>query len=121
MPKNEQAIVIGIPRALFYYKYPVFWQIFFENLGCEVIISPLTNKEIMTKGCQISEAESCLSFKIFQGHIDYLLNKTQADYVFAPRIISLRKHHLACPKFFGLPDLINLLSIDQRILSPDIE
>lgn len=75
----------------------------------------------MTRGCQISEAESCLSVKIFLGHVDYLINQTKSDYIFVPRVISLRTKHLSCPKFFGLPDLVKLLSPDQKILFPIID
>lgn len=110
--------VIGIPRALFYYKQPYFWQTFFEEMGWPVIISPPTNREILENGCQISEAESCLSCKVLQGHISFLLNPVRnkisngVDYIFIPRIMSLRKGHLSCPKFFGLPDLAKLLCSD---------
>jgi predicted nucleotide-binding protein (sugar kinase/HSP70/actin superfamily) len=116
---NKSMPIIGIPRALFYYKQPEFWPAFFEELGCQVIVSPFTNREILEKGCQVSETESCLSVKIFQGHINFLLDKV--DYIFIPRIISLRRNHLSCPKFFGLPDLARLLSVEQKILSPTID
>ena len=44
------------------------------------------------------------------------------DYLFVPRIISLRENHSSCPKFFGLPDLAKLVSKKEvKILSPTID
>ena len=78
MEEETKKASLGIPRALIYYKYSKFWPVFFESLGFEVIITPKTNKEILEKGCIISETESCLSYKIYQGHVDYLINKLTA-------------------------------------------
>ena len=47
-------ITIGIPKALLYYKYGELWTSFFEELGCEIIISPNTNKEILDNGIKFS-------------------------------------------------------------------
>ena len=121
MEKRDAKTSIGLPRALLYYKYQKFWPVFFEALGFEVKITPQTNKEILTKGCKIAETESCLSFKIYQGHIDHLINKQRPDYIFAPRIISLRKKHLSCPKFFGLPDLVKIQAEYTKIIAPEID
>ena len=43
-------ITIGIPKALLYYKYSELWTTFFEELGCDIIISPNTSKKIF---CQL--------------------------------------------------------------------
>src|SRR3989344_5081993 len=118
---TKEKLTIGIPRALFYYKKPYFWPTFFEELGCSVIISPPTQREILETGCKNSEIESCLPVKVLQGHIFYLLDK-KIDYLFVPRIISLRENHSSCPKFFGLPDLAKLVSKKEvKVLSPTID
>lgn len=118
---EKKSLIIGLPRALVFYKYPVFWPKFFKELGCQVILSPKTNKQILEKGCQISETESCLSFKIYLGHVDYLVNEVKPDYIFAPRLVSLRKDHLSCPKFFSVPDLAKLVGPKQPLLEPTID
>jgi predicted nucleotide-binding protein (sugar kinase/HSP70/actin superfamily) len=94
---------IGIPRAMLYHKYGVFWQAFLPQLGFDVVVSPETNKEILKKGASLAIDESCLSLKIYLGHVDWLLPKV--DYIFIPRIVSLKKNENLCTKFMALGDI----------------
>lgn len=96
---------VGIPRALLFYKYNVLWENFFKELGCELIISPKTNKEIMDTGIGIAVDECCLPVKIFLGHVSYL--KDRVDYIFIPRVISIFKKEFLCVKFWALYDIVN--------------
>lgn len=99
----ETKIKIGIPRALLYYKYQVFWKRFFEKLNCEVLISPETNREIMNRGVNLAVDESCLSLKIFLGHVNYL--KDKVDYIFLPHIVSVQRGERICVKLMALYDI----------------
>ncbi len=101
---ENRKIRIGIVRALLYYKYVAMWQEFFKQLGCEILTSPPTNKEILSRGLSVAIDESCLAVKIFLGHVDYI--KDKVDYVLVPRIESLIKNELLCSKFMGLPDVV---------------
>ena len=97
---------IGIPRAFLYYKYHVLWETFFEELGIEYIVSPETNKDILKRGTMHAIDESCLSSKIYTGHVDYLIDK--CDYIFIPRIASFSNHKdIVCSKFQAIYDVIN--------------
>lgn len=98
---------IGIPRALFYWKRPYFWETFFKGLGFEVLLSPPTNKEIVENGVKFSDQENCFSNKVFWGHILYLQGK--CDLIFVPRLKATEEKLEYCPKFFGLPDLAEVL------------
>lgn len=98
-------ITIGIPKALLYYKYKDLWITFFEELGCDVIISPNTNKTILDNGIKLSIDESCMAMKIYMGHVNYLLDK--CDYILVPRIKSIKKHEKLCTNFSCLYDLVN--------------
>ena len=51
----------------------------FKELGCHILLSPETNKEIMDQGINHSIDESCLSAKIYMGHIYAIIN--QVDYI----------------------------------------
>lgn len=104
--KNSK-IKIGIPRAMLYYKHKVMWSTFFEELGCEIVLSPKTNKLIMNEGINNSIDESCLSSKIFVGHVKHLIEQPDIDYIFIPRIASYGKDDKTCTKFFSLPDIIS--------------
>ena len=68
-------------------------------------MSPDTNKEIIELGKKYSTDESCLSLKIFLGHVKYLINK--CDYILIPRINSLKKNESMCTNFSCLYDLVN--------------
>lgn len=97
---------IGIPRGFLYYKYHVLWETFFDELGIEYIVSPETNKEIMRRGNSHTIDESCLSSKIFTGHVDYLLDK--CDYIFIPRVATFGdRKEIVCSKFQAIYDVIN--------------
>ena len=98
-----EKIKIGIPKALLYYKYKDLWINFFENLNCEIIISPNTNKDILEIGKKFVLDEACLSMKIFMGHVHYLLDK--CDYILIPRIACLKKNEKVCTNFMTLYDL----------------
>jgi predicted nucleotide-binding protein (sugar kinase/HSP70/actin superfamily) len=112
-------ITVGIPKSLFYWKKPYFWETFFENLGAKVVLSPKTNKEIIERGLRVADPETCFASKVFFGHIMWL-DEQNLDYIFVPR---LKKNELGlefCPRFFGLPDLIPLF-VKTKVLSPKID
>jgi len=100
-------MVIGIPRALIYWKQPSFWESFFENLGFKVLLSPPTNKEIVEKGVKVSDPETCFSNKVFWGHLLWLEGK--CNFIFVPRLKTNDRRLEYCPKFFALPDLAKIL------------
>lgn len=119
MKESEQKkVTVGIPRALFYWKKPFFWPVFFEELGFQVIISPESNKEIIEAGVKTSDPESCFSVKVLYGHVLWLDGKV--DFIFIPRLRKNESNLEYCPKFFALPDLFSLL-VKTKILSPWID
>ncbi|MFH1657416.1 MAG: acyl-CoA dehydratase activase-related protein [bacterium] len=109
---------IGIPRALFYWKNPFFWEEFFKTLGEEVVLSPKTNKEIVLLGTKASDPETCFSMKVFFGHVIWLEGKV--DRIFVPLLKTDQSKLEYCPKFFGLPDLAKIL-VETPVLSEVID
>lgn len=98
---------VGIPRGLYFYKFFPFWEEMLTRMGCELIISPETNKNILEMGAKFSSSELCVPMKIYFGHVLYMLEKyPDLDYIFVPRYISLNKYHYFCPKFLALPDSV---------------
>lgn len=111
-------IKIGIPRSIHYYYYGDLWSHFFEKLGCEVIISPKTNVEIMENGVRCANDEMCLSMKNFLGHIFYLQEK--CDYLLIPRIDNYGIENQTCTNFLAIYDIVkNMFS--TPILSYNID
>lgn len=100
-------MTIGIPRSLIYWKRPYFWEIFFEEMGCRVTLSPKSNKEIVDVGVRAADPETCFSSKIYWGHLLWLEGK--CDTIFVPRMKTNSLGLEYCPKFFGLPDIAKLL------------
>lgn len=116
MKKN---ITIGIPRAFLYFKYKYLWETFFQELGCKILISPETNKQILKDGVHNSIDESCLSAKIYMGHVYYLIDK--ADYILIPRIGSFGENEFACAKFEAMCDIVNNTFKDVKLLDYNLD
>lgn len=95
---------VGIPRALLYYKYNPFFETFYSELGCEIIESPETNRDILDYASKYCVDEACLPIKIFHGHVYYL--KDKCDMILVPRIMRVNDKEYICPKFCGLPEMI---------------
>lgn len=104
---------IGIPKGLLYYKYHYLWETFFDELGIEYILSPDTNKNIMSKGMSSAIDEACLSSKVYLGHVDYLIGK--CDYILVPRISNYGNNRTVCTKFQAIYDIVSNTFRDRDI------
>ncbi len=110
---------IGIPKALLYHRYYPAWKKFFTELGLEVITSVDSNEKIMGQGSKLASNEVCVPVKLFLGHADYL--KDKVDYLFVPRLVSVKDNEYICPKFMGLPDVVEYTNNDlPELISPVI-
>ena len=93
---------IGIPKALMFYRYFPLWQTFFKELGWQVTVSDGLGK----KGKIIYFEDSCLPMKLLVTHAVFL--KDKVDHLFIPRLVSLHRTNILCPKFRGAPDIVRL-------------
>ncbi len=109
---DRKLVTIGIPKGLFYFQHHILWENFFEKIGCTVVVSKDTNKDILDFGVNYSSNETCLPVKVFHGHVYSL--KDKVDYIFIPRYISMDKNEYTCPKFCGLPDM-TMLNLKKQI------
>ena len=112
-------IKVGLPRALLYYKYNILWKTYLKYLGCNTVVSPETNKEILQDGLKDSPDEACLAFKIYTGHVKNLINK--CDYILIPRISNYGKNERVCSKFEALYDDIKTTYPSANILFYNID
>ena len=106
-------MTIGIPRAFLYFRYRYLWETFFEELDTEVIVSPETNKGIVGSGTLHSIDESCLSSKIYMGHVAWLVGK--CDYILVPRIASYGDDRIVCSKLWAAVDVVRNVFRDKNI------
>lgn len=111
--------IIGIPRGLLYYRYEILWKTFFDALNVNYVVSEKSNKEMLSKGKNKCVDESCLSLKLFVGHIESI--KDKFDYLFIPRIYSLEKTEQVCTNFNCLYDLIRNLYPELKIVHYNID
>lgn len=95
---------VGLPKGLLYYKYHPFFETFFTELGCELIVSEDTCKKVVDAGIKSSTSETCLPIKIFHGHVETLKNK--CDFMVIPRIMKVESSEYLCPHLCSLPELI---------------
>ncbi|MGM9879632.1 MAG: acyl-CoA dehydratase activase-related protein [Bacilli bacterium] len=111
-------MVIGIPRSLFYYRYQTLIRTFFKELDIDYIISDPSTKKTLEEGKKLAPDEACTSLKLFLGHINNL--KDKCDYIFIPRIESVKNNEKVCTNFYLLYDLVNNL-FDLNILDINID
>lgn len=115
-------MTIGLPRAMLYYRYGVMWETFFRELGCDILTSRETDREILECGIKCSIDECCLPSKIFLGHVFSLVGK--CDYILVPRVASYGKNKDVCVKFNALYDIArntfeNIKFLDYNIDVPN--
>lgn len=110
---------IGIPKAFLYYRHKILWKNFFNSLGYKVITSDNTTKKTIDIGKKYSIDESCLSSKIYIGHVYSL--KDKCDYILVPRVCNYGKSEKVCVKFNANYDIIKNIFPDTQILEYNIE
>lgn len=106
---------IGMPRALLHYRYGTLWTAFFEELGCDVVVSDPTDRSTVARGDALSNDECCLASKIYLGHVASLVETDRCDAVFVPSIANVGRRRGFCTKFQALPDLVANTFADKRI------
>ena len=118
---------IGIPRILYFHEMFPFWKAFFTEIGYRVVLSDVTNKELIRKGVENVVAETCFPIKVSHGHVLNLLEKGVKK-IFLPSIVNLKPSHpeipnsSACPYAqsfpYAVPSAIDFKKSDASILQP---
>lgn len=112
--------VVGIPRALLYYRFGVLWTTFFEGIGRTVVVSDPTDKALADAGEHLSVDECCLASKVFVGHVASLADR--CDAVFVPCYRASDHCSGFCTKFQSATDMVKSTFRDQglRVLSCEV-
>ena len=111
-------IKVGLPRSIFYYYYGSLWQKILKQMNCEIVVSPITNKQIMELGAKYANDEMCVSMKNYIGHIAYLQDK--CDYILVPRIDNYGIDNQTCTNFLAAYDIVHNL-FPVKILNYNID
>lgn len=100
--KESNGKKIGLPLALGMYELLPLWKTIFSELGFNVVVSPVSSREIYEKGqFTIPSDTACYPAKIMHGHIIHLLDE-KVDAVFYPCLTynineKLSDNHYNCP------------------------
>lgn len=94
------------------------WRVFFEELGAEVVLSSRSTKGVLAGGLKSAVDEACLPVKLAFGHVLDLAGKV--DFIFFPRMVSVKKGEYICPKFMGLPDMVRCLRGLPPLIDVDV-
>ena len=104
---------------MLYYRYGVLWKIFFELLGLNVVLSPQTNRQILTLGTNNTIDECCLSYKIYIGHALYL--SKICDYILVSRVCDYGKKDKVCTRLNGTYDNLKHLIPQEQLIDYNID
>lgn len=105
--------VVGIPRALLFYRFGALWTTFFEGIGRTVVLSDPTDKAIADAGERLSVDECCLASKVFIGHVESL--EGRCDAVFVPCYRASDHRAGFCTKFQSATDMVKSTFRDRRL------
>ncbi|NLK08140.1 MAG: hypothetical protein GX316_05505 [Firmicutes bacterium] len=113
--------VVGMPRALAYHDYFPFWEAFFDGFGVRLTASPPTNKALVHEGVRRAVDGTCFPVKILLGHVHWLIENGYTT-IFLPRFVSVAPKEYICPKFMGLPDMVQAtFGTKAKFLVPTID
>lgn len=123
---NSRRPAIAIPRVLWWFRLWPFWKAFFEDIGCRVV----TNDPARPTPHHHERASTIVEEACFP--IQLLIDRTlaiadQADAIFLPRLISVDRRGIMCPRFSAVPDIVRMVleqkagSQPARILAPVVD
>lgn len=121
--REEKKTTIGIPRALmvFYQQFP-FWNTFFADLGFQVVLSDISDKNIVKNSLELMVTETCMPVELMHGHVANLIDK-DVDFIFTPFIVNAKANHdnptnnCNCPWIQTSPFMLKSAFKDESILN----
>lgn len=128
-PDSKLKKSVGIPRTLFAYSMFSMLNKFFENLGFNVVLSDITNDEIIQISHKYSVEQVCYPIKLLFGHIEDLIQKG-VDFIYFPNLFnandgySKSRKNYSCVYLQAAPKMIesvmNLQDKNITLLSPTL-
>lgn len=125
---QNSKVKIGVPYLFFFHDYLPFWTTLLWELGFDVVVSPKTNKAIITLGVENVLSEACFPVKVAHGHIKHLKD-AGVDAVFVPSFINTdagaddeySRKGLACPHTQTIPYISRAAVKGVKIIAPTID
>jgi len=123
-PDKPIGVRVGVPRALTFFDLYPFWKAFLTEIGCQVVLSEPTNKDIIRSGADAMNSETCLPIAVAHGHVLNLMG-AGVDYIFVPSVVNLEHEapdavrSYACPLAQSLPYMLRA-SVDFPEDGPEL-
>lgn len=102
---------VGVPRVLFMNEvFPAF-NIFFRELGYNVILSEPTSEDTIKLAQKYSLYETCYPIKLVNGHVAQLIEQ-KIDYLFLPSLYTMKhevskaRQDFSCSYMQSLPQIV---------------
>ena len=118
---------IGIPRCLMIHKLFPMANVFFRELGFNVVLTDATDDATVVSAQSVAPGEVCLPLKLLHGHMERLA-QMGIDYIFIPSIQTIKHanskvaHNYACMYLQSGPQMVaQELHLKERgieLLSP---
>ena len=112
---------LGIPMGLNMYELLPFWYTFFTKLGFEVVLSPLSSRELYLEGqATIPSDTVCFPAKLMHGHVQALVDAGVKNIFYPCMSYNFDEHlgdnHYNCPVVAYYPEVINanMRCLDDR-------
>lgn len=102
---------IGFPMGLNFYEMLPFWHAFFTSLGFEVVLSPLSSRELYLNGQSTIPSDTvCFPAKLMHGHVQALVDEGVKN-IFYPCMSynfdeGISDNHYNCPVVAYYPEVI---------------
>ena len=117
---------LGIPMGLNMYELLPFWHAFFTKLGFEVVLSPLSSRELYLEGqATIPSDTVCFPAKLMHGHVQALVDEGIKTIFYPCMSYNFDEHlgdnHYNCPVVAYYPEVIsaNMRCLDDRVFIHD--
>jgi predicted CoA-substrate-specific enzyme activase len=117
---------IGIPYVFFFHEFLPYWSTLVQELGFDLVVSPRTNRHIVTLGVETVLAESCFPVKVAHGHVRYLL-EAGIKRLLIPSFVNMiqpedpyEKGH-ACPYTQSFPYQVRVAFKDAEVIAPVVK
>lgn len=111
--REASRVTVGLPLGLNMYELLPFWHGFFTALGFNVLVSPLSDRELYLAGQgTIPSDTACYPAKLMHGHIAALMRETP-DAIFYPDMSynvdeGLGVDHYNCPVVAYYPQVLKM-------------
>lgn len=125
-PEGKRGL-IAIPRTLSMFNYIPLWRTFFESLGYEVRVSPISSKREKDRGVKIAKSDFCFPMKVALAHAQILAEDEIVDAVFYPTVVSEKSQknkmpRVFCPYVITYPSVVkSAIHMAKPVIAPSID